>query len=166
VAKGIGTEIGSVRVVLLPGPLLRDALTAGPGWHELGHRMLDRSKATAPVSSDDRNVRPGNAGSGGGPTGSLVESMELRFVYGGDPRIEIGSKLTVGDAGYSLFDIVESGTDPHPITGNPTLAFDWPKAGGVVFLAHVNHPGTKKNPFVQRAMQRVIQESGGLAVSA
>ena len=39
-------------------------------------------------------------------------------------------------------------------------------AGGVVFLAHVNHPGTKKNPFVQRAMQRVIQESGGLAVSA
>jgi hypothetical protein len=37
----------------------------------------------------------------------------------------------------------EEGTQPHRIDGNPLLAFYWPKAGRVVVVRHVNHPGTR-----------------------
>src|SRR5688572_20831562 len=37
-------------------------------------------------------------------------------------------------------------TRPHPIDGNPLLVFFWPKAGRVVFLPHVNHPGSEMGP--------------------
>jgi hypothetical protein len=49
------------------------------------------------------------------------------------------------------------GTKPHPITpkgpGYP-LRFFWEKIGKMVYTYHVNHPGTKPNPFTERAHER------------
>lgn len=62
-------------------------------------------------------------------------------------------RLTVDDANLrasveypgDLPNYLEDGTGPHRIDGNPLLVFDWPKAGGVVYLRHVNHPGSRKH---------------------
>jgi hypothetical protein len=53
-------------------------------------------------------------------------------------------------APYAVF--VEKGTAPHeirPINAS-CLAFE-PLSGGIVFTRLVRHPGTKPNPFMQRA---------------
>lgn len=44
------------------------------------------------------------------------------------------------------------GTEPHPIIGNPRLVFFWPKAGRVVAFPRVDHPGTKPNRFLTKAL--------------
>jgi hypothetical protein len=54
------------------------------------------------------------------------------------------------------------GTKPHPITpkgpGYP-LAFYWEKMGQMWYTYHVNHPGTKPNPFIERAKDRWVPEA-------
>jgi hypothetical protein len=42
------------------------------------------------------------------------------------------------------------GTEPHEITPTKSrfLVFFWPRAGRVVYLRHVNHPGTRPNRFL------------------
>ena len=57
----------------------------------------------------------------------------------------------VSTAPHTVF--VIGGTRPHPIVGNPLLAFVWPKAGGFVVFRKVNHPGTKANNFLARALR-------------
>lgn len=54
-------------------------------------------------------------------------------------------------APYSLF--VIKGTKPHTIEGNPYLAFFWPKVGKFVVFRSVNHPGTRANNFLSRALR-------------
>jgi len=54
---------------------------------------------------------------------------------------------------------VHGGTRPHVIRPrNPAgrLSFEWPKAGGRVFLRRVNHPGTRARPFLTNAAARVV----------
>lgn len=75
-----------------------------------------------------------------GPTGGLQEGVV--FTPGG-----LGGTVNTGQIEsqreYSSF--VDEGTDPHPIEGNPLLAFEW---GGVQVIVHsVNHPGTDPQPF-------------------
>lgn len=53
---------------------------------------------------------------------------------------------------YALF--VHEGTAPHPIDGNPILRF--PTNGMVVFTPHVDHPGTRANPFLRDALVFVV----------
>lgn len=57
-------------------------------------------------------------------------------------------------ADYSLF--VHEPTRPHVIRPRraKALRFFWPKVGRVVFLQHVNHPGTKGQPFLRNAVHR------------
>jgi hypothetical protein len=54
------------------------------------------------------------------------------------------------------------GTKPHEITpkrpGYP-LRFFWEKVGKVVYTYRVSHPGTKPNPFIERAKDRWLPES-------
>jgi len=38
--------------------------------------------------------------------------------------------------------VVEYGSAPHPIEGNPFLIFFWDKVGKTVAMPHVEHPGT------------------------
>ena len=53
-----------------------------------------------------------------------------------------------------LGSFIIDGTRPHAIVGNPILAFYWEKVGRMVFTHSVAHPGTKPNPFHERAYQR------------
>ena len=47
---------------------------------------------------------------------------------------------------YASF--VVEGTPPHPIQGNPILAFPWPRIGpGTFFFRNVQHPGTTANDW-------------------
>ena len=56
---------------------------------------------------------------------------------------------------------VHEGTPPHAITAKPggLLVFDWPKAGGTVYLKRVKHPGMMANPFLARALSGVMRFS-------
>ena len=129
---------------------IRADVVESPGWHVMGLRMLERSRALAP--------------------GGMGKSMFVRFIYGPEGRMEIGSARTV-KGNLALLDIIETGTKAHYIpTGAPSdpgggpLHFYWRKAGADVTFAWVHHPGTKKNPFVQKAMQQVLHEAAGLTL--
>lgn len=85
-----------------------------------------------------------------GKTGNLrqgIHTTQSRDVRG---RWSTGYDVT-SNAPYSVF--VHEGTKPHKIEGNPLLAFFWPKVGQFVFLRSVNHPGTRANPFLKRALR-------------
>lgn len=64
---------------------------------------------------------------------------------------------------YTLF--MEEGTKPHTITPKnaPRLVFFWPKAGKVMHLKSVNHPGTKPYGFLKEGLERAMNmwERGG-----
>lgn len=86
-----------------------------------------------------------------GKTGDLkrgIRTTQSRDVLG---RWSTGYDVT-SNAPYSIF--VIKGTRPHPIVGNPLLAFFWPKVGANVVFRHVQHPGTKGNDFMSRALRR------------
>jgi hypothetical protein len=86
-----------------------------------------------------------------GKTGDLrrgIRTTQSRDVQG---RYSTGYDVT-SNAAYSRY--VIKGTRPHKITGNPLLAFFWPKLGANVVFRSVNHPGTKGNNFLGRALRR------------
>lgn len=145
------------RFVGVPEPILRAALADLTEWRVLGERMLALSIATCPVSRTEDQ-----GGGSGSSSGSLKESMKSRYEYGPDPRIMIGSELTRGDSHVSALGVVEMGTDAHSIDPVNAKALRFTSGGGVVFAGHVDHPGTKPNPFVERAMRTVILESVAL----
>lgn len=85
-----------------------------------------------------------------GKTGNLrrmLTKSQSRDILG---RWATGYDVT-SNAPYSIF--VIKGTRPHPIVGNPLLAFFWPKVGANVVFRHVMHPGTKPNDFLTRALR-------------
>lgn len=66
------------------------------------------------------------------------------------------------DTKYASF--VKDGTRPHVIRAKKgkLLSFYWPKAGKQMFLAKVNHPGTKANGWWNAGLNRwssLLQES-------
>lgn len=83
-------------------------------------------------------------------TGELrrqIRTSQSRDVQG---RYSTGYDVT-SNAPYSIF--VIKGTRPHTITGNPLLAFFWPKLGRNVVFRSVQHPGTRPNNFLSRALR-------------
>lgn len=78
-------------------------------------------------------------------TGRLVRESRVQ-VRGVTMDIEIG----VPYAEY-----VRRGTKPHLIRGRPLLAFFWEKIGRNMVLPFVRHPGTKPNPWYDRAVGRI-----------
>lgn len=51
---------------------------------------------------------------------------------------------------------IQRGTRPHVIRSRRpggALRFDWPAKGGMHFFRSVRHPGTRANPFMDRAVQ-------------
>jgi hypothetical protein len=56
------------------------------------------------------------------------------------------------DVPYAEF--VIGGTSPHPIYPKNVRALHWDD----IFAAHVNHPGTKPDPFPRRAIDRLLPE--------
>ena len=85
------------------------------------------------------------------------DTGELRRQTGVELASASGNRITavaVIDVDYGEF--VVQGTRPHVIRAKRggVLAFNWPKAGGVVFFAKVNHPGTTANPFFSQVISR------------
>lgn len=56
---------------------------------------------------------------------------------------------------------VIKGTKPHVIKAKraPKLVFFWRKVGRVVSFASVNHPGTKANNYLDRALDREVRRN-------
>lgn len=85
-----------------------------------------------------------------GKTGALRDGLvreQSRDVRG---RWSVGWDV-LSKAPHTLF--VIKGTRPHTITGNPLLAFFWPKVGRNVVFRSVHHPGTRANDFLSRALR-------------
>lgn len=55
---------------------------------------------------------------------------------------------------------VENGTRPHVIRPRRKKALRFRTAGGVVIVAKVNHPGTRAQPFLSRAVREVGIRNG------
>ena len=89
-------------------------------------------------------------------TGAFKKGIRFRTFMRGD---RVGFTVSTPQP---LGKWIIEGTKPHEITpkgpGYP-LRFFWEKLGKVVYTYHVNHPGTKPNPFTQRALDRWIPES-------
>lgn len=85
-----------------------------------------------------------------GRLASAIYTLYEHSIAGG----ELESRLIV-NVPHAAF--VHGGTHPHMIYPNtaPALAFFWPRAGRVVHLLHVLHPGTLKNDFLDRAVNKV-----------
>lgn len=99
----------------------------------------------------DKVLRAAKVEAPKGKTGALVRGIkktQSRDILG---RWATGYDVT-SNAPYSVF--VIKGTRPHPIVGNPLLAFFWPKMGANVVFHRVMHPGTKPNDFLSRALRR------------
>lgn len=75
------------------------------------------------------------------------------------PRIKFNrrGKLTGSVIVQGAPALVERGTKPHVIKGNPYLAFT-AKDGNLVVTRQVNHPGYNAKPFLQPAIDRAIKE--------
>lgn len=56
--------------------------------------------------------------------------------------------------------LVNDGTKPHKIRPKTKKALKFNVGGRTVFATVVNHPGTKANPFLDRALQRVAANRG------
>lgn len=126
-----------------------------PGFDDLRQRYIGRARvgyarAGAVLESDLRSTGPVR-------TGELVRKTRVT------PQGPLRLRVTV-DVPYASF--VRDGTPPHPIAAkNRTyLAFAWPKVAGDerfrrlpdgrVLLKRVNHPGTKANPWYDRALNQ------------
>lgn len=66
-------------------------------------------------------------------------------------RIGHAHQRVVSGAGHSAH--VEFGTAPHRITPNGKKALAFVAGGESVIVKGVNHPGTKPNPFMRRALR-------------
>lgn len=84
-------------------------------------------------------------------TGKLRQGLRMSQSRDTRGRYETGYDVE-STAPYSLF--VIKGTRPHKIEGNPLLGFFWPKVGQFVVFHSVNHPGTKPNNFLSRALRK------------
>jgi hypothetical protein len=86
-------------------------------------------------------------------TGATKGSIRFSLGYSGG---ELQSSVGIGTR-QGLW--VHQGTRRHVIRPrNPSshLSFFWPKVGHVVYPKQVNHPGTKANPFLWNALQKVF----------
>ncbi|MEE9177574.1 MAG: hypothetical protein V3U46_04035 [Acidimicrobiia bacterium] len=102
-------------------------------------------KANTAMTNDLKRAAPV------GETAELKRKTGVEIVSASSNRIVSAAVI---DVTYGEF--VIQGTRPHVIRAKRggVLAFHWPKAGGVVFFAKVNHPGNAPNPFFSQVIGR------------
>lgn len=102
-------------------------------------QVLERAKQVTPVdNSSERQSKP-----------HARDSWDIGFTRSGNTAT---LQLT-NEAEQMAF--LLTGTRPHDIFGNPTLAF-FPKGGGdIVFAAKVSHPGMEAQPIIPEIMATV-----------
>jgi len=105
----------------------------------LGQKWVEIAKEEAPVK-----------------TGKFRESIRFHVFAkntGSKTRAVVGFTTS---SKQPLGRFIVEGTRPHIITANRKrfLRFFWPRAGKIVFFRSVHHPGTKPNPYIDRAYIR------------
>ena len=105
---------------------------------EASRQVVNRAKVLAPVR-----------------TGRLRSSIRAE-----PPRIfSLRGSVTVGsDLEYAA--MVNDGTRPHVIRPRAKQVLRFQVGGRTVFAKVVNHPGTKPNPFLDRALREVAAARG------
>lgn len=105
---------------------------------EASRQVVNRAKVLAPVR-----------------TGRLRSSIRAE-----PPRIfSLRGSVKVGsDLEYAAF--VNDGTRPHTIRPRTKQVLRFQVGGRVVFAKVVNHPGTRANPFLDRALREVAAQRG------
>lgn len=105
---------------------------------EAGRQVVNRAKVLAPVN-----------------TGRLRSSIRAE-----PPRIfSLRGSLKVGsDLEYAAF--VNDGTRPHIIRPRTKQVLKFRVGGRTVYAKLVHHPGTRPNPFLDRALRDVAAQRG------
>lgn len=103
-----------------------------------GRMVINRAKVLAPV--DTGRLRASIQG-------ELTRSWTLR------PRFTVGSNVE-----YAAY--VNDGTRPHIIRPRNARALRFMVGGQVVYARVVHHPGTRANPFLDRALREVAASRG------
>ena len=105
---------------------------------EASRQVVNRAKVLAPVR-----------------TGRLRSSIRAE-----PPRIfSLRGSVTVGsDLEYAA--MVNDGTRPHVIRPRTKQLLRFQVGGRTVFAKVVNHPGTRPNPFLDRALREVAAARG------
>lgn len=112
------------------GPVMRRLIQDGEAVKDRARQLVGVHK---PVPGERRTRR----------SGQLRDSIVKRIREPG--VVEVGSEDPIALLHHE-------GTPPHVITGNPRLVFFWPKVGRVVAFPKVNHPGTRPNPYLVKAL--------------
>ena len=87
-------------------------------------------------------------------TGRLRQSLKTEpVVMTGPNKGEGGISAQTPYAGF-----VRSGTRPHVIRPRNAQALRFEVRGRIIFAKSVNHPGTKPNFFLERALDRVARD--------
>lgn len=101
-------------------------------------QVLNRARVLAPVR-----------------TGRLRSSGKVQYsgLFTFRPKATI-----IFDVDYAAF--VNDGTRPHVIRPKRAKVLRFTVGGQVVYAKVVNHPGTKPNPFLDRALREVAAPAG------
>ncbi len=94
----------------------------------------------------------------GGKTGDLRKRISA-------PR-RIGGSAFAIDFGVDYWTFVNFGTKPHIIRPRRASVLRFEKEGAIVFAKVVRHPGTKANPFVDRAIDNMFEHLPSIAQQA
>jgi hypothetical protein len=140
-------EVGGLRDLL--GRFAHDA---DSGLQERQDHLLER------IAQQTRSALSGAAPRGPGSGPHLADLFVVSQVQreGSGAQVSVSNtKEVTSKSGrvWSLLDLISGGTAPHPIVGNPILAFS--VDGAQVFARSVQHPGTPPNPFVQETLSRM-----------
>lgn len=129
-----------VRYVGLPRSVVNELIGDMEGWRQLGHRILERAKATCPVSDSSEGVH-------------LVDTLMIRFITGTDPRMMIGSSAKGDVLAY-----VHDGTSAHDNYPVNAKVLHWIGGDGEdVFATHSHTPARAGRPFILDAARAVVQ---------
>lgn len=153
---------GSVvdHIDLIPDLEIGAQMVEGEPWRNMGLRMWERTVAICPVSRQNDVMGPYKVG------GALKASIEIRFTFGTEGHIEIGSRHTV-TKGYALLALLELGTEDHDVSPVNASVLVFFYRGHWVFTPNTVHPrGIKANPFVERAAQQILHEMDGVTLVA
>jgi len=90
-------------------------------------------------------------------TGNLIRNLRATpFKMTGDYKGEGGVEVDLDKVPYAGF--VMYGTRPHVIRARRAKALHFRMGGREVFCKSVNHPGTRPNRFMERALNRFARE--------
>lgn len=134
------TALGGESYFVLDAPTLARELR-GPGG------VVARAMTVKAENVKQEAIRLAPVGKGDNP-GTLRSHIVKR---GAVIEGEIAWLVGPANVAYAIF--VSRGTPPHIIRGNPLLSFYWEKAGAQVVTRFVNHPGTKPNDYLTRALK-------------